>query len=170
MDAVLSATDDLAISMSQMLELLKKLMESAKKKEDLIIADDVEGLSELLSEETETSCAVRQKEKELKYRADQLRRAAGIGNKVSKLREICDAVCDPDGRERLIAAGNNIAESVEWLGCQNEKLRALLRQRIGYADYMLNILHSPRSSLCSYDMLGNRGDDSGGFCLLDYHA
>lgn len=170
METVRSASDDLLLAMNRMLGLIAGLIETAQKKEALIIADDVEGLEELLAEEAGTSGAVKRQEKELRYRADGLRRAAGIQTDTAGLKEICASIGDPVCCGRLTAAGNDITEAVGRLGRQNEKLNELLRQRIGYADYMLSALHSPRDRFNSYDMLGNREDGPGDFSLLDYHA
>lgn len=170
MDTLLDASGSLTLSMEQVLELMKALMVSAQKKEELIVADDVEGLSDLLAEEMETVSAVKQKEKELEHRADCLRRAAGIRNKTANLKEICSSIGDPVCRERLAETANALTEAVKGLGRRNDKLKELLHQRIGYADYMLNLLHSPRDGFDSYDMLGNKEACLGGFNFLDCHA
>jgi hypothetical protein len=170
METIMSASNDLASAMSRMLGLVTALIESAQKKEALIIADDAEGLEELLAEETGTVSAIRRSEKELKFRADGLRRAVGIETDAGGLRELCAAIGDAACRGRLAAAGDAVTEAIRRLGRQNEKLNELLRQRIGYADYMLSVLHSPQERFNSYDMLGNREEGPDDFSLLDYHA
>jgi flagellar biosynthesis/type III secretory pathway chaperone len=170
MDTIVNTSQAMLLTMSQVLGLLRTLMESANQKEALISADDVEGLEEFLVEEAETACTLKQKEKELKYRAEDLRHAAGITNKAAQLKEICGLVSDIACRDRLTAARDELAEAVEQLNRQNAKLKELLKYRIGYTDFMLNLLHSPQSGLRSYNVQGIKDEGFGSYSLLDYHA
>mgnify|MGYP000997821437 CR=1 FL=1 len=162
MDKVFDASQRLSISMGEMLGLLRALTESAQKKETLIIAGDTAGLEAVLQEEAETASEFKQKEKELRYRADGLRRAAGLDGKNVKLKEICGLAGDAAWRERLTGAADDLAAVLERL--------ALLKQRIGYADYMLNFLHAPDDRFSSYNMLGGKEGSPESFSLLDCHV
>ncbi len=170
MDKVFDASQRLSISMGEMLGLLRALTESAQKKETLIIAGDTAGLEAVLQEEAETASEFKQKEKELRYRADGLRRAAGLDGKNVKLKEICGLAGDAAWRERLTGAADDLAAALERLARQNGKLKALLKQRIGYADYMLNFLHAPDDRFSSYNMLGGKEGSPESFSLLDCHV
>jgi FlgN protein. len=170
METVESASKNLLITMNQMLSLLENLIESAKKKESLVSADSIEDLEELLADEAETSNALKKKENDLKCKADNLRRAVGIPNKITQIKEICGFVKDDGCREQLSAARAEMVEAIGRLNRQNAKIKKLLRFKIGYADYMLNLLRFPQSRLSSYDGQGAKLEGVDDYGLFDCHV
>ncbi|MGE4354051.1 MAG: flagellar protein FlgN [Oscillospiraceae bacterium] len=170
METIYAASDDVLETMRQIIDQLELLLVSAQKKEALIIENDFEALKALLAEESELSGVIKQLEKEMMDKVSTLCRVWGIHRDNVTLTRLCREIGDDTCRGRLSAYGYDIIEAIERLKHKNVKIKALLEQRIGYADFMLNLLHSPQKHIRAYNILGNMEEDIGNFSLLDYKA
>lgn len=170
MEDMVKAADELTATLCGTRELLGKLVASAREKESVLQAEDVDGLNDILVKEEDIVLALKQNEAEREARAGRLAAAAGLGGEQIRLAGLIEAVGDPFCQARLAAAQDELAAEMERLLRQNSKVKELLQYKINYTDYMINLLYDPQDNLFSYDMEGNKEDTADKVNLLDYRA
>jgi flagellar biosynthesis/type III secretory pathway chaperone len=170
MVAVTEASKALFQVMEETIDLVDKLVQSAGEKESLLLAADVEGLSEVQEREEELVLALQEKEKERIAKAAALAGALGISERGLRLKDLICRIDDPDCSRRLRETGDKLSNALDNLAASNLKVRELLHQRIDYTDFMLNLLVNPKSRIHAYDMQGNIEENGQEPSLLEYHA
>jgi len=156
--------------MNEELALVNQLMSFTKQKQTLLTTADSKSLNEVLGEEEEITCALREKEEERKAIAETLACELGVSGKELPLKKLLEHIDDPACRQRLSSAKTEMAKAIRQLSYHNVKVKELLKHQIGYADFMINLLHLPQSKNQFYNVMGNMEDAISHSNLLDYHV
>ncbi len=156
--------------LSQQEELLGLLLACGREKEICLIASNDEGLCDILGREEEAVLALQELEKSRDRIARELAAAAGATDGPAALSALAGYAGGAEDRQALIFAGERLSKAVAALRRQNDRVGAILRRRLGYTDYMLNLLCAPCHRAQFYDMQGNRREKAGTVSRLDYHV
>ncbi|HHU22243.1 MAG TPA: flagellar protein FlgN [Clostridiales bacterium] len=170
MVAVTEATQALLQVLEESMDLINKLIQSAGEKESLLVAADVEGLSEVLEREEELVLTLQEKEQERISKADALANALGLSESGLRLKDLIGLIDDADCGLRLTETGNRLSKALDELASANSKIRELLHHQIDYTDFMLNLIINPKSKVHAYDIQGNTEENGQEPSLLEYHA
>ena len=170
MEAVRTASDALCLSLSASLELVGELTAISLEKETYLTSGDVEGLRAATEREEELLADLGKLEKDREIYAGALSDAIGFFGSGQNLSELIEGIRDAELKERLAGLGGRLKDAVGALTAQNEKLRQLLSLQIGYTEYMLNMICTPKNNNSTYDVQGSRTDTSNRESLFDLHV
>ena len=169
MEAVQIASEELCANITKALDLIGELTEIAKEKEAHLEAGDIEGLRSATEKEEEIVAALNKTEKDRKNCADALSQAIGLFEGEITLKDIIEMLSESTMRERLSELRNRLLDAAVNLSHLNDRLGQKLQLRIGFTDYMINLLYVPRKRNHSYGVQGGRKDEAGNMNLLDLH-
>ncbi|NLT14817.1 MAG: flagellar protein FlgN [Clostridiales bacterium] len=169
MEAVQIASEELCANMTKALGLIGELTEISGEKEALLEAGDIEGLRSMTEKEEEIIAALNRTEKDRKNCADALSQAIGIFQSEITLNDIIEKLSESTMRERLSELRNSLLDAAENLSRLNDRLGQQLQLRIGFTDYMINLLYVPKKRNHTYDIQGSKKDEAGDMNLLDLH-
>lgn len=167
---VLGTADDLLSTLLETKALLESLSVFAEEKAAALQAEDIAGLDGLLEKEEDVLLALGENEAERQAKALALARAADLAGADPSLEQIIEAVAEPERRAGLARARIGLTEETARLIRWNTRVRELLQTKINYTDYMINLLYTPADNGLSYDMQGNKEEESAESALLDFRV
>lgn len=170
METTTRTADRLISDLEEELCLVEDLIRFAGEKESLLIASDAEGLNAVLQEEEETVCALREKETVRKRSALALGESLGIWGSDLPLNKLADRMEDQPARQKLLTAGSALKLAMKKLSRRTDKVKALLKLRAGYADFMVRLFYQAQNQSHFYNMQGNREEKVSQVSRLDFHA
>jgi len=168
---VISAAAALTAALSASLAKIDQLVELVKKKEEMIRADNIEGLKEVLEQEEEMMSSVREMDLLREQKSKELARALDLKDEDAPLGDLIAALGDTPQAANLSRLRDSLRGSLAVLDNCNTRVRQLLELKKEYTDYMLNLLRSPERRSGTYSQTGQPEDDGdGGRRLVDIHV
>lgn len=167
MKDVLKATDELVSVLRRTGELIDLLLESSGQKEEFLKSDEIVELNDLLSKEEDVVSALGDNEKARQSSTETLAAAVKVSGEDVSLRELCEAIEDPELRTKLEGAREELARKTEQLTQQNVRVRELLQFKLNYTNYLINLLYIPKTNMFSYNVQGDKEDEGDKLNLMD---
>jgi hypothetical protein len=138
-------------------ESVKKLLEFSRQKQVCLIAGRDNEIPDLLKLEGAIVVEISEKEQQRKEQVRDIAGMVGCSTDEASFREIIAAVQDAEWKKKMNDARESLAKLVDQVKAENQRVNALLRQKLKYADMMLDLLLVPDTMInVSYDMKGKR--------------
>jgi len=166
---IISLTTALSAALSASEATVLSLLESARRKEALLRAGDIEGLKEAVEHEEELIASIKQVDELREEKSKALAEALGLPDENPSLRDIIEAMGDSTQAKGLSEQREKLKKSLALLEMHNARVKHLLELKKEYAEYMLGVLRDPdRRSMYLHNGARDDGDD--GRRIFDFHV
>lgn len=130
-------------SLTLLNDLHKQLLDIAEEKKQVIIKNDVEGLSQLMTKESRLLKQVAEAEGERQQMAQQFLQEKGIRSQLNlTVTEIARLVFQAEERMELLNIQRDLSDTLHKLKERNVILQELLQQSLSFVEYSLNLYMS----------------------------
>jgi hypothetical protein len=164
---VISAAAALSAVLSASEAKIGSLIESAKLKEALLRAEDIEGLKAAVEQEEELVASFGAVDVLREEKSKALARAVGLKEESPALGDIIAAMGDTPQAVSLSALREKLKAALARLDMHNTRVAHLLELKKQYADFMLESLREPEPRAAVYSQTGERAEGDSGRRILD---
>ncbi|MCM3288573.1 flagellar protein FlgN [Paenibacillus sp. MER 180] len=127
-------------SLSLLNDLHKQLIDIAEEKKQVIIKNDVEGLSQLMTKESRLLKRVAEADEDRLQAAQEFILEKGIRSQLNlTVTEITRLVFNAEEREQIVSLRDNLSNTINKLKVKNDQNQDLLRQSLEFIDFSINI-------------------------------
>ena len=132
--------DNLLAILEEQLELYQNLLALAEEKRDAVISNDIESLQRITSVENTLISKNNRLEKKRITVTEDIANVLGVKAEELTLSALAEIMRDKPEHESICKIGEQLRTCIDNLKALNDENKALVKNALEYADYMLNVL------------------------------